>query len=263
MSRVGAIRATSPVDVVCPSPHRPGPAGRGRARRRTCSRRAAPSPCRRRRSPRPRARRSPPARCTCTARRRRRPGRHADDAAEVVDVAVRVDHRDDRPVTAVLAVQRQRRRRGLGRDQRVDDDHAGVALDEGDVRQVETAHLVDALDDLVQALLGDQRATAATGSGCTVSAPRRSRKCVGVVVPHDPAVGGGDHARLERGDEPSVGVLEVLVSSNGRVLRCSRWAASMVAVGGLLSMSAEIATRDPPPVLDWRNGCTPSRHRTR
>ena len=80
--------------------------------------------------------------------------RHAEDTAEVVDVAVGVDDGDDRPVAAVRAVKRQRGRGRLGRDQRVDHDHAGVALDEGDVRQVETAHLVDALDHLVEPLLG-------------------------------------------------------------------------------------------------------------
>ena len=81
---------------------------------------------------------------------------HAEDAAEVVDVAVGVDDGDHRPVPAVGAIQRQRGGRGLGGDQRVDDDHAGVALDEGDVRQVQAANLVDALDDLVEALLGEQ-----------------------------------------------------------------------------------------------------------
>ena len=57
-------------------------------------------------------------------------GGHAEDTAEVVDVAVRVDHGDDRPVAAVRAIQRQCGGRGLGRDQRVDHDDAGVALDE-------------------------------------------------------------------------------------------------------------------------------------
>ena len=91
--------------------------------------------------------------------------RHAEDAAEVVDVAVGVDDGDDGSVATVRAVQRQRGRRGLGGHQRVDDDDAGVALDEADVRQVETADLVDALDHLVEALLGDQLGSAATGSG--------------------------------------------------------------------------------------------------
>ena len=36
------------------------------------------------------------------------------DPAEVIDMAVSVDDRHDRPVTAVLAVQRQRGGRGLG-----------------------------------------------------------------------------------------------------------------------------------------------------
>ena len=65
---------------------------------------------------------------------------------------------DDRPVSAMLAVQRQRRGGGLDRHQRVDDDHTGVALDEGDVRDVHAARLVDAGDDFEQTVLGDELA---------------------------------------------------------------------------------------------------------
>jgi hypothetical protein len=77
-------------------------------------------------------------------------------AAEMIDVAVGVDHRGNRPVTAVLAVQRQRRRRRLGRDQRVDDDDPGVALDDAHVGQVVAADLVDPAGHLEQALPGLQ-----------------------------------------------------------------------------------------------------------
>ena len=107
--------------------------------------------------------------------------RHAEHAAEVVDVAVGVDDGDDRPVAAVRAVQRQRRGGGLGGDQRVDDDDAGVALDEADVGQVEAAHLVDALDHLVEPLLGDQRRLPPQAGVHRWSARRRSgtrrRRC--------------------------------------------------------------------------------------
>ena len=130
-----------------------GPRGR---RRRTCSPRGGPSRCRRRRSRRRVLeealrgddRDSPASTSSCV-----------DDtlhAAEVVDVAVRVDHRHDRPVAAVLAVERERGGGGLGRDQRIDDDQPRVALDERDVREVEAAHLVDAVGDLEQAVVGDE-----------------------------------------------------------------------------------------------------------
>ena len=123
-------------------------------------------------------------------------GDDALDPAEVVDVGVRVDHPGHRPVTAMLAVDRQRRRGGLGRDQRVDHDDPGAALDEGDVRQVEPADLVDALGHLEQALDGDE-------AGLPPQARVRRVGCVGlqegvgVVVPHHAAVGRADHARFE------------------------------------------------------------------
>ncbi len=81
----------------------------------------------------------------------------AEDAAEMVCVAVGIDDCGDGPISAVFAVERQRRGGGFGRDQRVDHDDAGIALDEADVRQVETANLIDAFDHLVEALLGGQR----------------------------------------------------------------------------------------------------------
>ena len=69
---------------------------------------------------------------------------HAEHPAEMVDMAVRIDNRDDRPVPALRPIQRKRGRGGLGGDQWIDDDDPGVALDEADVGQVEAADLVDA-----------------------------------------------------------------------------------------------------------------------
>ena len=60
-------------------------------------------------------------------------GRHTQDPAEVINVAVGVDHRPYRPVAAVLSVEREGGRGGFGAHQRVDDDDSGVALDESDV----------------------------------------------------------------------------------------------------------------------------------
>jgi hypothetical protein len=50
-------------------------------------------------------------------------GSDAEDTAEMVDVAMAVDHGNHRSVTAVLPVEIQRGCRCLGRDQRVDHDH--------------------------------------------------------------------------------------------------------------------------------------------
>ena len=132
----------------------------------------------------------------------------AEDAAEVVDVAVGVNHRDDGPRPSVLAVQGERRGRGLGGDQRVDDDDAGVAFDEADVGQVESANLVDPLDHLVQTLLGAQLALSPqAGVHCRWRFGIEKR--VDVVVPHHSSVGSLDDAGFERAEESAVGGVEV------------------------------------------------------
>ena len=79
---------------------------------------------------------------------------HAQDAAVVVHVAVGVDHRADWPIALLVAQQLQRRRRRLGRGQRIDDNPAGLAFDEGDVGDVEATHLIDAGRHLEQAVMG-------------------------------------------------------------------------------------------------------------
>ena len=137
-------------------------------------------------------------------------------APEVVHVAVGVDHRLDRTVAPVLPVQGEGGGRGLGRDQRVDDDHAGVALDDGHVGEVEAPHLVDPGRHLEQALDAVQLALAPEAG------VRRRRavpleEVVGVVVPHDPTVGVVHDAGLECRDEAAAGVLEVLGVVEGEV----------------------------------------------
>ena len=88
------------------------------------------------------------------------------------------------------------------------DDDPGVALDEADVGQVEAADLVDALDHLVEALLGAQLALPPQ-AGMHRGRRLAVQECVDVVVPHHSSVGGLDDARFEGADEPPVGVLEV------------------------------------------------------
>ena len=79
-------------------------------------------------------------------------GRDPAQAAEVVDVAVGVDHRLDRALAQVLGDQGERGPRGLRRGERVDHDPAGLAGHEGDVGDVGAADLVDAVGHLEQAV---------------------------------------------------------------------------------------------------------------
>ena len=106
------------------------------------------------------------------------------------------------------SIQRECCSRGLGADQWVDDDDSAVAFDEADVRKVQSAHLIDALDDLVQALLGHQL-TLPPQTGMHGRRSVTVQECVDVVVPDHPAIGSFDHARLQRGDEAAVSCVEI------------------------------------------------------
>jgi hypothetical protein len=80
---------------------------------------------------------------------------HAAHAAEVVGMAVRVDHRDHRlAALQCLHCELQPRARHILGKQRVDDDPAARAFDERHVGHVVAADLVDAVDDLEQARRG-------------------------------------------------------------------------------------------------------------
>ncbi len=131
------------------------------------------------------------------------------DPAEVVDVGVRVDHPADRTVAASGPVELQTGAGRLRRDERIDDQHALVPLDQGHVGQVEAAHLVDALGDLVQPLLGAQSGLAPqTGVGGVGAL--LLQEGVGAGVPHDPPPVVLDDTRFQTGDETAIGVGEVV-----------------------------------------------------
>ena len=161
-------------------------ADRSSAARRTCRRPAGSSPCRRRRSPRPRAPGSPPARGSGRRRHRPagRPGRRRSGRRGSGCRSPPVTGRSPRffrySASAAAAVSAE--------ISGSIDDHAAVALDEGDVRQVEAADLVDALGDLEQALDRSTAVPAATGSGARSPGARRPgrRSCRGPRRPSPP-----------------------------------------------------------------------------
>ena len=133
---------------------------------------------------------------------------HAEHASEVVDVGVGVDDRRHRPLAAVGPVEREGRRRRLLGDEGIDDDDAVIALDEGHVREVEAAHLVDALGHLVEAVAGvelplaPQARVGRFGAGPLQEGPA-------VHVPDPAPVGVTDRHGLDAGDEAPIGVLEI------------------------------------------------------
>jgi hypothetical protein len=97
---------------------------------------------------------------------------------------------------------------GLRGDQRVDDDDPRVPLDEGDVRQVQATNLVDALDDLEEAVLRHEDGLppqARVDGGGRVPV----QEGVGLVVPDDTPVVGTDHAGVQPAEQTSGGVVEV------------------------------------------------------
>ncbi|MDZ7826061.1 MAG: hypothetical protein U5R48_08665 [Gammaproteobacteria bacterium] len=108
----------------------------------------------------------------------------------------------------MLVDQLQRGAGRLGGDQRVDDDPAAFAADEGDVGQVVTADLVDALGDLVQAVQLIEARLAPEGR---VDAVRRLAldEVVGGQVPGGAAGVGGDDEGVGAGDQAPVRQLEV------------------------------------------------------
>jgi hypothetical protein len=136
-------------------------------------------------------------------------GCHAEHAPEMIDVTVRVDDGHHWAVTSVRAIQAECGRRRLGRDERVDDDHACVALDECDVREVEPARLVDAGRDLVEALpCHELRLSPEARVHRRRSIARQEPVRSG--IPHDTTVISVDDRRLERAEESAVGVFHVL-----------------------------------------------------
>ena len=141
------------------------------------------------------------------------------DAAEMVGMAVAVDHRDDRLLRPVLVVQLKAGPGGLGIEQRVDDDQAGLALDDGHVCEVDAAQLVHAVGDLEQA--GD-RIDLRLAPQARVDRGRRVAllEVIGAHVPGRHAVWtrvrAGDQAAGNGRDEAAPRILEGLLVGPGQ-----------------------------------------------
>jgi hypothetical protein len=141
---------------------------------------------------------------------------NAPDAAEVVDVAVGQDDRGDRPVAQMAAGLGERCARRLGRSQGVDQDPAGLPLDQRHVGEVVAAHLMDTVRHLEEAVNPielrlapqarvDARGRIARHERVVPGAPRGAS-----VLPRD------DDVRIS-GDEPSPRILEILRITEGEL----------------------------------------------
>ena len=128
-------------------------------------------------------------------------GDDAAGAAEMVDVAVGVEQPGDGAIAALLAVEGERRRRGLRRDQRVDDDDALLALDHVHVREVEPAQLVEPGASSNRPAMRFSWACRQR-AGFAVSGRIAVEETVGGEVPCPAPVLAIDHRRVEGGDEP-------------------------------------------------------------
>jgi len=131
------------------------------------------------------------------------------DPAEVVDVGMGVDHSGDRALATVLLVQRERGRGRLLTDQRVDDDHPSVPLQDTHDGQVVTPNLIDPRPHLEQTILDKQLALPPQARVHRVRR-RAVQKGVRVKVPNHATIIGGDLAPLTASDEPTFGVAEIL-----------------------------------------------------
>ena len=133
----------------------------------------------------------------------------AEHAAEVVEMAVGVDHRGDRPLAEVTVGEFETRRGGGGVGERIDDHPAVAALDEGDVADVVAPRLPATGGDLEQAVdhveLGLAPQAGVHGVGIRgvllderppVDVPRRPRRTL-------------DHAGVVLGDQTTLRPVEV------------------------------------------------------
>ena len=133
------------------------------------------------------------------------------DPAVVVDVRMGVDDRRDRLVADVLAEHAQALARVLHTGRAVDDDQPVVAFDDRQVPDVVVAHLVEAVDDLVQPAFADHLRLAPQARVDGVRGRRAVREVVelGEVEDHL-ALFVDDLLVGEVRDVPAVGVGEVL-----------------------------------------------------
>ena len=166
---------------------------------------------------------------------------HAARAPPMVGVGMGEDHGRDRSLAAVLEVQLHRGARALDRGQRIDHDHAAVALDQRHVGDVEPAHLVDAGHDFEQAVMHvEPRLPPQAG----IDGRRRffgRKEAIRLQAPDHPALRRGDLRVLDRAEKAARGVVEIAASENGSafsVAACCAMTEAEASFGDFLGVSA-------------------------
>ena len=133
---------------------------------------------------------------------------HATHPAEMVAVAMAVDHRAHRSRAQLVVHQPQRRCRRVARGQRVDEYPAGLTLDDGHIRHIETAHLPHIFRQREQPMASQQphvppQAGVDRIRGLTV------HPCISVEVPYRLAILGLDDRVGQRADKPARGKIGI------------------------------------------------------
>ena len=136
----------------------------------------------------------------------------ASDAPGMIEVRVRIDHRHDGFPGPVLVVKVERGARGFRRYQGIVDRDALLALDDGQVRQVRAAHLVNAGNHFIEAGVHQElRHTPKTG----IDGVGRGRTILDETgelreIPNDPAIRVLDDTVVRQSrDQSALGVGEI------------------------------------------------------
>ena len=136
----------------------------------------------------------------------------------MIDVAVGVDHRNDRLIAAIFVIQIHSDLCGLRRYQRIDNGDAFFAFDNGHVGEIEVADLVNAFGHFKQAANIDQLGLTPEAG---VDRIRRLftlfNKVVLLRVPDNVALFAFNHLRRERGDKAFMRVGKVGVIGEGKL----------------------------------------------
>ena len=145
---------------------------------------------------------------------------HTGDTAKMVAMAVGEYHRDNRPVAERLVGQRQPGFCRSGRGKGVDNDPAGLAGDQGHLRQIIAANLVDAGHDLEQAVDAVELALpperGIDGVGCVAL-----QKFELARIPCDRAVLVENLVLFNTGEKTAIGIFEITLVGNRQVGRDS------------------------------------------